>query len=83
MAAQGPKQRPTSPHAPTRGDLGKGLLRGPGPRDALKGQGPPRQPHKRLDRRLEEVAEAVGGRLLSVTSAIEAGTWRQGDSGWA
>ena len=23
------------------------------------------------------------GRLLSVTNAIEAGTWRQGDSGWA
>ena len=22
------------------------------------------------------------GRLLSVTNAIEAGTWRQGDSGW-
>ena len=23
------------------------------------------------------------GRLLSVTNAIEAGTWRQGDGGWA
>ena len=23
------------------------------------------------------------GRLLSVTNAVEAGTWRQGDSGWA
>ena len=22
------------------------------------------------------------GRLLSVTNAIEVGTWRQGDSGW-
>ena len=42
-----------------------------------------RRPQKRLDRRLEEVAEAVGGRLLSATNAIEAGTWRQGDSGWA
>ena len=37
----------------------------------------------RRNRRLEEVAEAVGGRLLSVANAIEAGTWRQGDSGWA
>ena len=48
-----------------------------------KGKGPQRQPQKRLGRRLEEVAKAVGGRLLSVTSAIEAGTWSQGDSGWA
>ena len=38
----------------------------------------------------EAVKQAVGGgcrsgwgRLLSVTNAIEAGTWRQGDSGWA
>ena len=38
----------------------------------------------------EAVTQAVGGgcrsgwgRLLSVTNAIEAGTWRQGDSGWA
>ena len=23
------------------------------------------------------------GRLLSVTNAVEPGTWRQGDSGWA
>ena len=45
----------------------------------IKGKGPQR----RLDRRLEEVAKAVGGRLLSVTHAVEAGTWRQGDSGWA
>ena len=37
----------------------------------------------RVDRRLEEVAEAVGGGLLSVTNAIEHGTWRQWDSGWA
>ena len=48
-------------------------------RDALEGKGPQR----RLGRRLEEVAKAVGGRLLSVTNAIEAGTWRQGDSGSA
>ena len=38
----------------------------------------------------EAVRQAVGGgcqsgwgRLPSVTNAIEAGTWRQGDSGWA
>ena len=38
----------------------------------------------------EAVRQAVGGgcqsgwrRLLSVTNATEAGTWRQGDSGWA
>ena len=38
----------------------------------------------------EAVGQAVGGgspsgcgQLLSVTSAIERGTWRQGDSGWA
>ena len=30
-------------------------------RDALEGQGPQRWPQKRLDRRLEEVAKAVGG----------------------
>ena len=38
----------------------------------------------------EALRQAVGGwcqsgwgRLLSVTNAVEAGTWRQGDSGWA
>ena len=38
----------------------------------------------------EAVRQAVGGgcqsgwgRLLSVTHAVEPGTWRQGDSGWA
>ena len=30
-------------------------------RDALEGKGPQRQPQRRLDRRLEEVAKAVGG----------------------
>ena len=33
----------------------------PPPRDALEGKGPHRRPQKRFDRRLEEVAEAVGG----------------------
>ena len=46
----------------------------------LKGKGPQRRPQRRLGRRLEEVAKAVGGRLLSVTNAVEAGaTCRQGD----
>ena len=30
-------------------------------RDALEGKGPQRRPQKRIDRRLEEVAKAVGG----------------------
>ena len=30
-------------------------------RDAFEGKGPQRRPQKRLDRRLEEVAETVGG----------------------
>ena len=50
---------------------------GGGGRDALEGQGPQRQPHKRLDKRLE-VAKAVGGGYSSVTYAIEAGTCPQG-----
>ena len=33
----------------------------PPPRDALEGKGPARRPQERLDRRLEEVAKAVGG----------------------
>ena len=44
----------------------------------------------RRDGASEAVRQAVGGgcqsgwgRLLSVTNAIEAGTCRQGDSGWA
>ena len=42
-----------------------GQCRGEGPappaKDALEGNGPQRWPQKRLDRRLEEVAKAVGG----------------------
>ena len=49
---------------------------GRGGRNAFEGKGPPRRPQQRLDRRLEEVAKAV-------TNAVEAGTWRQGDSCWA
>ena len=53
-----------------------------GGRDALEGEGPQRLSQRRLDRRLEEVTKAVGGRLRSVTNAFEAGTWHWGDSGW-
>ena len=37
------------------------LEEGGGGRDVLEGQGPWRRFQKRLDRRLEEVAQAVGG----------------------
>ena len=50
-------------------------------RDASEGEGPPRRPQRRLDRRLEEVAKAVGGGYQSVTNAIEAGACRQGEAG--
>ena len=56
---------------------------GGGGTEALEGKGPQRRSQKRFDRRLKEVAKAVGGRSLSVTNAIETGTWREGDSGWA
>ena len=45
-------------------------------RGALDGMGPQRRPQRRLGRRLEEVAKSGWGRLLSVTNAVEAGTWR-------
>ena len=32
-----------------------------GGRDALEGKAPPRRPQKRFDRRLEEIAKAIGG----------------------
>ena len=53
------------------GDQGTGLTRST-TRYALEGKGPRRRPLRRLDGRLEEAAKAVGGRLLSVTNAIEA-----------
>ena len=53
------------------------------PRDAL-------EPNAASEAAPEAVRQAVGGgcqsgwgRVFSVTNAIEAGTWRQGDSGWA
>ena len=56
---------------------------GEGFTDAVEGKGPRSRPQKRLDRRLVGVAKSVGGRLLSVTNAIEAGTCLLGDNGWA
>ena len=50
--------------------------------DALEGKGAQGRPQRRVIRRLEEVAKAVGGRLLSVTNAVETGTWWLG-TGWA
>ena len=43
------------------GELHQRGARGCGGRDALEGKGPQRRPQKRSRRRLEEVAEAVGG----------------------
>ena len=40
---------------------GKWALMPPPPRVALEGKGPQRRSHRRLGRRLKEVAEAVGG----------------------
>ena len=45
------------------------------PRDALEGKGPQRRPQKRLDRRLEEVAKAVGGGYCRLQMPFEADTW--------
>ena len=75
------------------GDLGEGGLRGRGGMFGGAGgafgavarvSGPMPSPAP------EVVRQAVGGgcrsgwgRLLSVTNAVEAGTWRQGDSRWA
>ena len=36
-------------------------VRPPPPARCIRGKGPQRQPHRRLDRRLEEVAKAAGG----------------------
>ena len=66
------------------------------PTFGLLGSRPPLPPEGCISRvgPLKSVPEAVGqavggrrqsgwGRLLSVTNAVEAGTWRQRDSGWA
>ena len=44
-----------------RGQSSVGECGGDGGRGALEGKGPQRRPQRRLGRRLEEVAEAVGG----------------------
>ena len=49
----------------------------------MQGKGPRRGFQKRLGRRLETVAKAAGGRLLSVTNGVGAGGCGQGESGWA
>ena len=61
----------------------RGLLRAHCHGHAVEGKGPGRRSQGRRGSRLEGVAKAVGGRLLSVRNAVEAGTWRQGDGGWA
>ena len=55
----------------------------PPDRDAIEGKGPQSPPQRRLGRRLEEVAEAVGGGYCRLQMPFKIGTCRQGDSGWA
>ena len=43
----------------------------------------PMHPWERLGRRLEEVVKAVGGGYCRLENAIEVGSCRHGDSGWA
>ena len=50
-------------------------------RGAPGGKGPQRRPHQRLGRRLEAVAEAVGGGYCRLQNAIEPGTGRDGGRG--
>ena len=44
-----------------------------GGRDALGGKGPQRQPQQRLGRRLEEVAESVGGGYCRLQTPLKPG----------
>ena len=48
-------------HSTQRGESGSGWGGGGSPRDALEGKGPQRGAQRRLGRRLEEAAKAVGG----------------------
>ena len=52
------------------------------PRDALEGEGAQRRPQRLQTGGWRRLPKRLGGRFLSVTNAIEPGTWRQGDSGW-
>ena len=53
-----------------------------GARDALEGKASEAAPEA-VRQAVGGVCQSAWGRLLSVTNAIEAGTWHQGDSGWA
>ena len=70
MGPAGPLYRPRPPpppnaslpqHRRTASPCGGSRRRRASNRDALEGNAPQRRPQKRLDRRLEEVAKAVGG----------------------
>ena len=54
-----------------------------GPGMHSKGRGLRSGPQRRLGRRLEEVAKAVGGGDCRLLMPFEAGACRQGDGGWA
>ena len=51
------------------------------PGDAVEGKGPQMRPQQRLGRRLEEVAQAVGGGYCRLQMPLKLAR-RQGDSGW-
>ena len=48
-----------------------------------KGEGPQRQPQRRLDRRLAKVAKAVGGGYCRLQMPLKVALGSQRDSGWA
>ena len=60
----------------------KGMVPAPDPRDALEGKGPRRRPQQRFHRRLEEVAEAVGGVYCRLQMPLRLALAVR-DSGWA
>ena len=62
---------------------GGGLGGGGAGRDALERKGHQRAPQRRLGRRLEEVAKAVGGGHCRLQMPLKLALGRQGDSGWA
>ena len=66
------------PHAPCHARAGLCAVLSLLFRDAFEGEGPQRRPQQRLGMRLEGFAKAVGGRVLSVTNAVEGGTCRRG-----
>ena len=53
------------------------------PRDALEGKGTSEAAPAAVRQAVGGGCQSGWGWLLSVTNAVEAGTWRQGDSGWA